>query len=317
MAELLDKIRQFALLSFPVLIEGETGTGKELLAREIHSRSLRQKGPFRAVNCGALSDSLVESILFGHVKGAFTGAVKDTAGEFTLADGGTLFLDEIGDITLALQTRLLRVLQEKQFTALGSEKAQTSDFRLVAATNRSLEDEVRAGRFREDLLHRLRVIYLPVPPLRERREDIADLAVHFVKAINAEEFDRLEAFPSKSISREALSFLGAQDWPGNVRELENTIKAACAWHLEKAVLEAEDFRRLIHTRSGRRQAHADIPDLPLGAGFNLEELLERVRKHYVEKAWQAADGKKAKASRLLGMKKTQNLDHWQRKYRLS
>jgi len=202
-----------------VLITGETGTGKELIARTIHSLSPRRAGPFIAVNCGALPDTLLESELFGYKAGAFTGAVKDKPGRFALANGGSLLLDEIAEVSQALQVRLLRVLQGKDYEPLGSTRTETTDARIIAATNKDLAEQTRNGAFREDLYYRVNVVRLELPPLRRRKEDIPLLAEQFIKR-----FNRLQGKSLQGIAAEALSLLMAHDWPGNVRELENVIE---------------------------------------------------------------------------------------------
>ncbi|MGE5189902.1 MAG: sigma-54 interaction domain-containing protein [Gemmatimonadota bacterium] len=208
-----------------VLITGESGTGKGLFARAIHDLSPRRGGPFVKVNCAALTETLLESELFGHVKGAFTGAIADKVGRFEAADGGTIFLDEIGDVSPAVQVKLLRVLQEREFERVGSSRTQSADVRLIAATNRDLREAMRTGRFREDLFYRLNVIPIVVPPLRERREDIPLLADHILKRLRSRGLDRVRA-----ISPEAMRRLMDYPWPGNVRELENVLErgAVCA-----------------------------------------------------------------------------------------
>ncbi len=203
-----------------VLIRGESGTGKELIARAIHKHSLRHNAPFISINCAALSDNLLESELFGHEQGAFTGAVRSRKGRFELADGGTLFLDEIGDTSLEFQTKLLRVLQEGQFERLGSSKTSCVDVRIICATNVNLEHAISTGTFREDLFYRLNVIALEVPPLRERREDIPLLLQYFLEQLNEEYQKNIQ------LSQENVETLKYQDWPGNIRELENAIHAA-------------------------------------------------------------------------------------------
>jgi PAS domain S-box-containing protein len=202
-----------------VLICGETGTGKELMARTIHSLSLHRKGPFVAVSCGALPDTLLESELFGYKAGAFTGAVKDKPGRFALAKGGTIFLDEIGEVTPALQVRLLRVLQERTYEPLGAVRFETTDARVIAATHKNLTEETRRGNFREDLYYRVNVVRVELPPLRSRKEDIPLLVEHFIGR-----FNRLRQTSIRGITGEALSLLMAHHWPGNIRELENVIE---------------------------------------------------------------------------------------------
>ena len=212
-----------AIASSPstVLIQGETGTGKERVARTIHTLSPRKDGPFVAVNCGALPDALLESELFGYKAGAFTGAGKDKPGRFALAKGGTLFLDEIGEVSPALQVRLLRVLQERVYEPLGATRSERADVRVIAATNRDLLARCREGLFREDLYYRVNVVRVEIPPLRNRKEDVPLLAEQFI-----ERFNRLQGKAVTGIDAEALSLLMAHDWPGNVRELENVIERA-------------------------------------------------------------------------------------------
>lgn len=210
--------RKAATTTVPVLIEGESGVGKELIAQSIHAASPRQGKPFIVINCGAIPANLVESILFGHEKGAFTGAVEKHVGKFAEADGGTIFLDEIGELPLEAQVKLLRVLQEGEIDPVGSRARQKVDVRVLSATNRTLADEVAAGRFREDLYYRLNVVQLHIPSLRERRADIPALARHFI-----ERFAATEATPVRHLSPEAVELLSGFDWPGNVRQLQNAI----------------------------------------------------------------------------------------------
>lgn len=204
-----------------VLVTGESGTGKEVLARTMHQVSPRKEGPFITVNCGALPDNLLESELFGYKAGAFTGAVKDKPGRFHLAGGGTIFLDEIGELSPAMQVKLLRVLQDKTFEPLGSTKTEKSDARVIAATNRDLEEEVKAGRFREDLFYRINVIRLHLPPLRERQEDIPLLTEQFIRLFNSRRKN-----PIQGVSPEVYQAFLSYGWPGNIRELENVIERA-------------------------------------------------------------------------------------------
>lgn len=221
MQQLFDILPDVAVSSSTVLIEGESGTGKELIARAIHNLSPRKNKPFVAVNCGALPDSLLESELFGYKAGAFTDARKDKPGRFSLADRGTIFLDEIGDISPAMQVRLLRVLQEKRFEPLGSVESRKSDARVLAATNRNIMDLVREGTFREDLYYRINVVQLHLPPLRERMEDIPLLVEHFILHNNA-----IQKKEIKGVTDETLCCLMSYDYPGNIRELANVIERA-------------------------------------------------------------------------------------------
>ncbi|MCU0617040.1 MAG: sigma-54 dependent transcriptional regulator [Gemmatimonadaceae bacterium] len=216
---LLERIEKVAATPARVLITGENGTGKELVARAIHRGSTLARKPFVEVNCAAIPSELIESELFGHMKGSFTGAVADRAGKFEQADGGTLFLDEIGDMALSAQAKVLRVLQDGVVTRIGGSKPVQVSVRVIAATNKDLEQEIAEGRFREDLFYRLNVVPIHVPPLRERREDIEPLVVHFLQ-----QFAQRDGLPRRGISDEAIARLSALDWPGNVRELRNTVE---------------------------------------------------------------------------------------------
>ena len=218
MRAVLRTAEKAATSTIPVLIEGESGVGKELIARAIHGQGERRSKPFVAVNCGAIPENLVESILFGHEKGAFTGATEKHTGKFIEASGGTLFLDEVGELPPAAQVKLLRAIQEGEVEPVGGRKPVKVDVRLISATNRNLIDDAKSGRFREDLFYRLHVFPIAVPPLRERSEDIPDLVRHFLARIAAEEGKRVRA-----ISGEAMALLGRHRWPGNVRQLENTV----------------------------------------------------------------------------------------------
>jgi two-component system response regulator GlrR len=219
MEKLLAEARLMAQSDASVLIHGESGTGKELLARALHASSARSHETLVAVNCGAIPENLVESELFGHVKGSFTGAVRDSVGMFTSAHRGTIFLDEIADLPLAMQVKLLRVLQEREVRPVGASKPHKVDVRVISASNRKLEDEVAAGRFREDLFYRLNVVGLTLPPLAERREDIALLANHFMRSL-AQRY----AKPLTAFAPGALELLGTASWPGNVRQLQNMVE---------------------------------------------------------------------------------------------
>jgi len=240
--ELIAQIERVAATPARVLITGENGTGKELVARALHRNSPRAKKPFVEVNCAAIPQELIESELFGHMRGSFTGAVQDRAGKFEQADGGTLFLDEIGDMSLAAQAKVLRVLQEGEVTRIGGAKPRRVDVRVIAATNKRLEDEITSGRFREDLFYRLNVVPLHVPALRDRREDIPLLVAHFLDRY-AHEGGVVRA----SIDRAALDRLTAFDWPGNVRELRNTIERLGILS-DGPTIGADDVERLVGTR---------------------------------------------------------------------
>jgi two-component system nitrogen regulation response regulator NtrX len=241
----IERLEKVAPTPARVLITGQNGTGKELVARAIHALSPRAAGPFVEVNCAAIPSELIESELFGHVKGSFTGAFADRAGKFELADGGTLFLDEVGDMSLSAQAKVLRALQEGVISRVGSGKTLTVDVRVIAATNKHLEQEIGAGRFREDLLYRLNVVPIEVPPLRERRSDIPGLVAHF-----AAELTR-GGLPPKEIEPGAVQRLTAHDWPGNIRELKNGVERLLILSAGPTVTEA-DVQRLVGTGDGGR-----------------------------------------------------------------
>ncbi len=272
-----------------VLITGESGTGKELVARALHDQSDRATGPFIVVNCGALPENLMESELFGHEKGAFTGASSKKEGLFRSAEGGTIFLDEVGELPLALQVKLLRVLQEHRVRPIGSDRELPVDARVVAATNRVLEEEVKAGRFREDLFYRLNVIRLHLPPLRERPEDVRPIARHLLAKHNALQGRHLD------LSEGALTWLSGRSFPGNVRELENLIERAVALApATSTTLREEDF-------AGGEPGQAEAPTATLGPGFSLEEHLAAVERRLLLLALEESGGVRKRAAELLGM----------------
>ncbi|MDY0000209.1 MAG: sigma-54 dependent transcriptional regulator [Polyangia bacterium] len=273
-----------------VLITGESGTGKELVAKAIHDSSPRAKGPFIAVNCGALAETLLESELFGHERGAFTGAVRRKLGRFELADGGTLFLDEAGDIPPSLQVKLLRVLQEHSFERVGGERTVKVNVRILAATNRDLATAVKTGRFREDLFYRLNMIPLELPPLRERREDIPLLVQHFIEKHAALTHSRV-----KGIRDDALGRVMAYQWPGNIRELENAIAQALVF----AESDQIDVACLPAFLQGADEASR--LDVPAGE-MALPEILDELERQLILKAFKKAEGVKTETARLLGIK---------------
>jgi two-component system nitrogen regulation response regulator NtrX len=260
--DLLAQIEVAAPTNGRVLISGENGTGKELVARLIHLRSKRLKGPFVELNCAAIPEELIESELFGHEKGSFTGAVARKQGKFELADGGTLFLDEVADMSLRTQAKVLRALEEQAFTRVGGTRTITTDVRVIAASNKNLDEEIQGGRFREDLFYRLNVIPFFIPPLRERIEDIPHLVGHFIESFAAE-----QGLPAKTVSAEALDLLRAYQWPGNIRELKNiverllimggrvTITAAdIPSPIQSApVLDQKEFQHLLSLREARAE----------------------------------------------------------------
>ncbi|MGH7606300.1 MAG: sigma-54-dependent transcriptional regulator, partial [Gemmatimonadales bacterium] len=283
-----------------VLITGENGTGKELVARAIHALSLpaRAAGPFVEVNCAAIPAELIESELFGHVKGSFTGAFADRAGKFELADGGTLFLDEIADMSLSAQAKVLRALQEGVIARVGSGKALAVDVRVIAATNKRLEDEIRAGRFREDLLYRLNVVPIHVPPLRERRADISQLITHFAAALT-----RGAGLPGKEIEAAAVQRLTAHDWPGNIRELKNAVERLLILAAGATVTEG-DVQRLVGTRDEghgtRGAAGADTDAGWLRAG-TFEEFKQAAERAFLLGKLQEHDWNVSETARTLQM----------------
>jgi DNA-binding NtrC family response regulator len=291
MRQLHEQIEKVARADVTVLLAGESGTGKELVARAIHYHGARAHKPFVAVNCGALVGSLLESELFGHVRGAFTGADKAKRGLFVAADRGTLFLDEVGELAPDMQPRLLRTLQEGEVKPVGSVETTRVDVRVIAATHRDLGRDVAAGRFREDLYYRLNVIVLPIPPLRERAEDIPLLVEHFVVKV-AERTGKNRPV----ISDAALDYLSRQSWPGNVRELENAIERA-------VVLAAGDFLDVadfVPPRGSERPS-----PVVGGEAYAFERLsLEELERLHIEKVLELCDGQKARAATILGINRT-------------
>jgi len=293
-------IRTIAATSSTVLISGESGTGKELVARAVHFNSLRRDRPFVAVNCGAVPETLLESELFGHVRGAFTGAHANKKGLLEAADGGTIFLDEIGEMPAAMQVKLLRVLQDHRFRRVGGTDELHADVRVIAATNQDLTRMVAEGRFREDLYYRLNVLSIALPPLRDRREDIPLLAEHFLQQFAAQMGKRVG-----TISAEALRLLEEHTWRGNVRELQNALERAVALESTEAILpdslpEAVRDGQPFGGRATPGVGPADgFPEL--GEGFDLEARGEEFYRHYLALALERAGGVQVKAAELLGM----------------
>ena len=287
MQRVFQLVEKVAATDSTILIHGESGTGKELIARAIHFRSTRASGPFVSINCGALPESLLESELFGHVKGSFTGAIKDKEGLFKVATAGTFLLDEIGETTPAIQVKLLRVLQEKEIIPVGGTSPIKIDVRVIAATNRELDEEVEHGRFRADLYYRLNVIPVKLPSLRERREDIPLLVYHFLRKSRPTHADVTQA-----ISKEALQLLVDYDWPGNVRELENIIERSVILQAAE-VLQVDDLPELV--RINRRPGASRR--LFEGTNVTLEEL----EREYLVTVLNETGWQKKKASSILGI----------------
>ena len=295
MQNVFETIRKVAPATANVLIEGESGTGKELVAKSIHFNSPRKNNDFVAVNCSALSESLLESELFGHEKGAFTGAVSMKKGRFELADGGTLFLDEIGELSQTLQVKLLRVIQEKVFERVGGEKSVSVNIRLIAATNKDLKKEMEAGRFREDLFYRLNVIRIHLPPLRMRREDIHLLTQHFIEKYAHE---RISKIPVKGIDQEVKRLFYEYGWPGNVREFENVIERAMIL-CPSETMQVSDLPKDFTDNAYNRLQFEDIP-----SNAQLNETLALVERKMIERALKMANNVQSHAAEILGIGKS-------------
>jgi two-component system, NtrC family, response regulator PilR len=312
MLEVFQLVETIAPTSSTVLITGESGTGKELVARAIHFNSQRKERPFVALNCGALSETLLDSELFGHVRGAFTGADSNKKGLIEVAEKGTIFLDEIGEMSPVVQVKLLRVLQERKFRRLGGTEEVEADIRIIAATNRDLSKMVDEEKFRQDLYYRINVINVHLPPLRDRLEDVQLLAEHFVA-----KFAKHMGKPIDGISGDALSLLRRYHWPGNIRELENAIERAVA--LERAAIVMPESLSVI----GGKVA-ADAPPPPtegadpvtrLGSGFDLEQHVQDIEREYIAEALRRAGGVKVRAAELLGMS-FRSFRYYTKKYNL-
>ena len=292
MQRLVGMVRKAAATDATVLVRGESGTGKELVARMLHQYSPRKDGPFIVVHCAALAETLLESELFGHERGAFTGAVKRKLGRFELADKGTLFLDEIGEIPHSVQTKLLRVLQEKEIQRVGGEETLKVDVRVVSATHRDLQAEVKAGRFREDLYYRLHIVPLQLPPLRERPEDIPALARHFATK-HAPRVNRRV----KGLDEGALRALSRYAWPGNVRELENVMEQSLVFAEGETLTEAD---LPPHVTGANPRTDTGLP-VPMG-DRPLPDILEDLERQLIARAYEKAGGVKTETARLLGIK---------------
>ncbi|MEZ5963085.1 MAG: sigma 54-interacting transcriptional regulator [Planctomycetota bacterium] len=310
MTRLIQRARRVAVHSVPVLIEGESGTGKEMLARAIHRASPRRGREFIAVNCGAIPQELVESELFGHTKGSFTGATEAKKGYFEAANGGTLFLDEVGELPAVAQVKLLRVLQEGEVVKVGATKPTKIDVRIVAATNRTLTTEIAQGRFREDLFYRLAVAVLRIPSLRDRTGDVGLLVDRMLAAANEEAADGA-GFERKKLSAGARNLLLSHSWPGNVRELQNTLRRTLIWS-DGTIITAEDVREaLLPTGTSGRN---EVMDRALGNGFSLQDTMSDVARHYLKRAMEEAGGNKTQAAELVGLPSYQTLSNWLARY---
>ncbi len=289
---ILDMVPRLAATPSTVFITGESGTGKELLAQAIHAFSANANGPFLSVNCGALPEGLLESELFGHVRGSFTGAIRDNKGMFVDAEGGTLLLDEVGELTPLMQVKLLRVLQERRVRPVGATREVPVNVRVLAATNRDLEQAVRDGGFREDLFYRLNVLHVHLPPLRQRIEDLPELARHFVER-TCGNFGR----PPKRLTPDALRVLQAYSWPGNVRELENVIERTVALEASELITSGSLPEHLRGATPGFRPDAAGLPE----EGLDIEEYLDNMRRTLMLRALEQTGGHQKKASELLRM----------------
>jgi DNA-binding NtrC family response regulator len=299
MQAVVETIRLIGERRCTVLIGGETGTGKEMAARALHLAGPRASQPMVAINCSALPENLLEAELFGHVKGAFTGAIQTRVGRFEQANKGTLFLDEIGDMPLELQAKLLRVLQDREIQRLGSSETIKVDVRVIAATNVNLLERVRQGRFREDLYYRLNVVPLEMPPLRKRESDIVLLVDHFVKKIC-----KLEGIPVKKVTPEAMERLRCSPWPGNVRQLENSVEMAVAMSGKREILFANDFGLAPAGPVKVAASETAVIPFPLPEVTDFETAVSQFERAMLERALQKTAGNKTAAADLLGLKRT-------------
>jgi transcriptional regulator with GAF, ATPase, and Fis domain len=291
-------IRSVADRRATVLITGETGTGKEVVARALHLASFRRRHPMVAINCAALPENLLEAELFGHVRGAFTGAFQSRAGHFERANGGTLLLDEVGELPLDLQAKLLRALQEREFQRIGSSEMVKVNVRVLAATNCDLAERVRSGRFREDLYYRLNVVPIHMPALRQRRADIPLLAEYFVEKIC-----RQEELPRKTIAPEGMETLCNCSWPGNVRQLENAVEMAVALSGDRQVLRSTDFPLSPSPHAKPKEIEGPVVAVPDG-GLDYERTLAFIERSILEQALEKTGGNKKAAAEMLRLKRT-------------
>ena len=310
MQAIFEIIRRVASTSVTVLITGESGTGKELVAQALHAQSRRHAERLVPVHCGAIPEELLESEMFGHERGAFTGAVASRTGRFKLADGGTIFLDEIGDMSPKLQVKLLRVLENGMFESVGGMQTQSVDVRVVAATNRDLEEAVRDRSFREDLYYRLRVVPIEMPALRDRREDIPLLAECFLRDLHT-----AKGLPRCEIDAEAMGLLTAYQWPGNVRELKNMLEQTVVLGSGNGVIRPEDLPEKIRERGGGAGAHGwATPPWDFGAqGIDFYQEMESIEDRMIARALDISGGNKKEAARLLHLNRTTLLEKLKRK----
>ncbi|HNZ27530.1 MAG TPA: sigma-54 dependent transcriptional regulator [Spirochaetota bacterium] len=307
MKDLLDKTYLASIRDVPILILGETGTGKELFAKAIHQSSKRNNSLMKTINCGALPESIIDATLFGYSKGAFTGAVADKKGIFEECDNGTIFLDEIGDLSLNIQVKLLRAIQQGEIQRVGDMKESKVNVRIIGATNKNLIKMVEEGTFREDLFYRISVGVLNIPPLRERREDIILLSEYFLSEIN-EEFGAIKSdipYQIKSFSNDCKEYLLNRSWNGNVRELYFTIKRACIWN-NSSIIDDNDVKDSVISQNKYNSINLTDP-------INLEKYLEEIKIKYIAKALEITEGNKTKAAKMLGYNNYQNIDYVKKK----
>jgi transcriptional regulator with PAS, ATPase and Fis domain len=309
MNRLKERAAILAIREVPVLVYGDTGTGKELFARAIHNTSLRSEKTFVALNCGAIPSELIDSTLFGHVKGAFTGANANKAGVFQQADGGTLFLDEFGELPADAQVRLLRVLQDGTFVPVGSVEETKVNVRIIVATNRNLVKEIAEGNFREDLFYRVAIGVLNLPPLKDRKGDLWLLAENMIEQINREAASQ-PGYKDKKISAGAKKVILNHAWPGNVRELYATLLRATLWGSSPNLSETDIKEAML----GVTPAGQDILGRDLSQGFDINEVIGEVCTHYIERALADSNASKTKAAQLLSIKNYQTLNNWMDKY---
>lgn len=300
--------------SIPILIEGESGTGKELFARAIHDGSLRKGKPFVVINCGAVPENLIESELFGHEKGAFTGAVSSRAGHFETADGGSIFLDEVGELPKKAQVKLLRTLQEGEIMRVGSSNVKKLNIRVIAATNRSMLEEVSSGAFREDLFYRLAVGVIRLPALRDRKGDVGLLVDRLLEKIN-EHSKNEPGYMAKHITPSAKNILICHSWPGNVRELQNTLTRAAVL-TDGDVLDEEAICEAMLPTTRKVEEEDRILGRDIGNGFSLPDVMKNIATHYLERGMQENNHNKSKAARALGLPSYQTLTNWLKRYGL-